>query len=78
MGRDDLEWTDAVKEVMGTRGVTDDGKFFFELGISRKTFGIKTAAVAFFTKFYNSDWDDAVAFRDKDGNTSIHLGLDKD
>ncbi|MBQ5438666.1 MAG: hypothetical protein IIU34_03390, partial [Bacteroidales bacterium] len=78
IGGDDLEWTDAVKEVMGTRGVTDDGKFFFELGISRKTFGVKTAAVAFFTKFYNSDWDDAVAFSDKDGNTSIHLGLDKD
>ena len=78
IGGDDLEWTDSVKEVMGTRGTTDDGKFFFELGINRKAFGINTAAVAFFTKFYNSDWDDAVAFKDKDGNTSIHLSLDKD
>ena len=78
IGGDDLEWTDSVKEVMGTRGTTDDGAFFFELSISRKTFGINTAAVAFFTKFYNSDWDDAVAFKDQDGNTSIHLGLDKD
>ena len=78
IGGDDLEWTDTVKEVMGTRGTTDDGKFFFELGISRKAFGIKTASVAFFTKFYNEDWDDAVAFKDKDGNTSIHLGLDKE
>ena len=75
---DDLEWTDTVKEVMGTRGTTDDGKFFFELGISRKVFGINTASVAFFTKFYNEDWDDAVAFKDKDGNTSLHLALDKD
>ena len=75
---EDLEWTDTVKEVMGTCGTTDDGKFFFELGISRKAFGIKTAAVAFFTKFYNEDWDDAVAFKDKDGNASIHLALDKE
>ena len=50
----------------------------FSPGISRKAFGIKTASVAFFTKFYNEDWDDAVAFKDKDGNTSIHLGLDKE
>jgi len=34
--------------------------------------------VAFFTKFYNSDWDDAVAFSDENGKTSIHLALDKD
>ena len=78
VGGEDLEWTDAVKEVMGTRGTTDDGKFFFELGISRKTFGVKTPVVAFFTKFYNADWDDAVAFKDKDGNASIHLSLDKE
>ena len=78
IGGEDLEWTDTVAEVMGTRGTTDDGKFYFELGISRKTFGIKTASVAFFTKFYNGDWDDAVAFSDAEGNTSIHLGLDKD
>ena len=75
---EDLEWTDTVKEVMGTCGTTDDGKFFFELGISRKAFGVKLPVVAFFTKFYNSDWDDAVAFKDKDGNASIHLALDKE
>ena len=78
IGAEELEWTDTVKEVMGTRGTTDDGKFFFEVAISRKTFGVKTPVVAFYTKFYNSEWDAVVTFSDKDGNESMHLSLDKE
>lgn len=74
---DDLEPTD-MPIVVGAHGVMDDGRFYFELGLSRKAYGIKTASVAFFTKFYNEDWDDAVAFNDKDGNSSLHLALDKE
>lgn len=61
---------------LGFRGVVD-GYTMFEFGLSRKDYGVNTTTCALFTQFYTEGWDGAESFKDKDGNTSIHLSLDK-
>lgn len=74
----DLVWADGVSIVTGVHGTLDDGRFFFEVGLSRQTLGIDTDRIAFFTQFYNEDWDEAVIFRNESNQTAIHLALNKE
>lgn len=62
----------------GAHGTLDDGRFYFEVGLNRQIFGIDQNEIAIYTKFYDVDWDDFVYFQNKDGQTTIHLTLDKE
>lgn len=77
IGNDDLEWTDVVSAVLGTC-MENEGFFYFEFALPREAFGINGTSLGLFFKFYDNEWEDAFMMKDRNGNTSMHLALDKE